>query len=130
MSKAALKIISEAMESMELKYGFMEYRISGPDPLPKTYFTGEYQETESFSEDGLQETQFILNGFSREPWIRLEDAKEKIRKYFNNVTGKTVITDEGSAVAVFYGNSLVIPTGDAELKRIQINLTIKEWSVN
>jgi hypothetical protein len=129
MSKEALKIISGAMDALELKYGFMEYIVPGGEESPKTYFTGEYQETEPNSEDGLQETQFILNGFSREPWISLENAKEKISKYFNKVSGRTVIAENGSAVAVFYGSSLVIPTEDAELKRIQINLTIKEWSV-
>ncbi len=29
-----------------------------------------------------------------------------------------------------YDRALIVPTGDAELKRIEIRLTIKEWSVN
>ena len=89
MSKEALKTISRAMDALELKYGFMEYIVPGGEEPPKTYFTGEYQETEPISEDGLQETQFILNGFSREPWISLENAKEKISKYFSKVSGRT-----------------------------------------
>ena len=40
------------------------------------------------------------------------------------------MAEDGSAVAIFYATSLVVPTGDAELKRIQINLDVKEWSVN
>jgi hypothetical protein len=39
------------------------------------------------------------------------------------------MAEDGSAVAVFYSNSLVIPSMDAELKRMQINLDIHEWSV-
>lgn len=126
MTKKALKIIKDAMAELQLNYKFMEWK--GEPKYP--YFTGEYQETEPTTEDGLQEATFILNGFSRTTWEALEDAKESIQNYFNKVSGKTVMADDGSAVAVFYLNSMVVPTGDAELKRIQINLEIKEWSVN
>lgn len=127
MSIAALKVISDGMEALNLAYGFGVY--SG-NPVLYPYFVGEYTETEPTTEDGLQETSFLLTGFSRESWLALEYAKEKIENYFNKVSGKTVIADNGSAVAVFYANSLIVPTGDAELKRIQINLAIKEWKVN
>lgn len=128
MTKAGLKIISDAMKSLGLNYGFMEYHVrKGANPYP--YFVGEYQEIEPMNEDGMQESTFLLTGFSRESWLALENAKELIQNYFNKVSGKTAIADDGSAVAVFYSNSLVVPTGDAELKKIQINLIVKEWSV-
>ena len=127
MSKEILKIISDAMASLGLEYGFAEY---AGDPVVYPYFVGEYTETESTTEDGLQETTFLLTGFSRETWLALEEAKEKIENYFNRVSGHTVITDSGSGVAICYAHSLIVPTGDAELKRIQINLRIKEWKVN
>lgn len=126
MSIAALKVISDGMEALNLEYGFGVY--SG-NPVVFPYFVGEYTETEPTTEDGLQETSFLLTGFSRESWLALEQAKEKIENYFNKVSGKTVITDNGSAVAVFYANALIVPTGDAELKRMQINLAVKDWSV-
>ena len=127
MSKQVLKIISNAMIDLGLEYGFGVY--SG-DPVVYPYFVGEYTETESTTEDGLQETSFLITGFSRESWQALEDAKERIENFFNQVSGKTVITDKGSAVAIFYAGSMIVPTGDAELKSIQINLGIKEWKVN
>lgn len=127
MSIAALKVISDGMEALNLAYGFGVY--SG-NPVVYPYFVGEYTETEPTTEDGLQETSFLLTGFSRESWLALEQAKEKIENYFNKVSGKTVMADNGSAVAVFYANALIVPTGDAELKRMQINLAIKEWKVN
>lgn len=127
MSIEALKVISDAMTALGLNYGFMEYKAG--KQLPKMYFVGEYQEIEPMNEDGLQETTFLLTGFSRGTWFQLEEAKQKIADYFSKVSGRTVIADNGSAVAVFYANSLVVPTGDAELKRIQINLDVKEWSV-
>ena len=127
MSKVALKIIYDAMRSLGLNYDFPEWDGHPPD----CYFTGEYSEVPTQNEDGQTETSFLLNGFAKgkEGWLELEDAKEKIAAYFGKVGGHTVITDSGSAVAVFYSHSLVVPTGNNILKRIEVNLTIKEWSV-
>lgn len=129
MNKAGLKIISDAMESLELAYSFMRFDVADGEEAPDIYFVGEYQEMEPMDESGLQESTFLLTGFTRKAWLLLEDAKEAISAYFSKVGGNTVIADDGSAVAVFYSNSLVVPTEDAELKRIQINLDVKEWSV-
>ena len=60
----------------------------------------------------------------------LEIEKESIANYFNKIYGRTVMAEDGSAVAVFYYNSLIVPTMDADLKKIQVNLEIHEWSVN
>lgn len=125
--KNALRIISEELESAGLEYEFGEYTKK---PVKYPYFVGEYTETEPTTEDGLQESTVLLNGFSRTTWAALEEAKEKIENIFNRVSGKTVIVDDGSAVAIFYAGSLIIPTGDSELKRIQITLSVKEWSVS
>lgn len=126
MSKQVLKVISSGMKDMGLEYGFGIY---SKKPVVYPYFVGEYTENEAITEDGLQGSKFLLTGFHRGTWLELEDAKERIENYFNQVSGKTVITDNGSAVAVFYGNTMIVPTGDAELKSIQVNLIIKEWKV-
>ena len=127
MSKEVRRIINDAMTSLGLEYNFMEY---AGNPVVYPYFVGEVTETEGVTEDGLQESTFLLTGFSRGTWLELEEAREKIENYFNSVSGLTVITDSGSGVAIFYAHSLVVPTGDAELKKVQINLSIKEWKVN
>ena len=114
MSIESLQYISEKLNEAGINYEFMQWTNKVIYP----YFVGEYQEAESLTEDGLQEATFILNGFSKGSWLELEQAKEKIEKVFNF---NAVILPSGS---------LVIPTGDAELKRIQINLAIKEWKVN
>ena len=131
MTKAGLKIISDAMEALGLNYGFMGNDIETDEegnPI-YPYYVGEYQEIAPINEDGMQESTFLITGFSRGLWLELEDVKEAIRDYFNKVSGNTVIAEDGTAVAVFYANSFVVPTGDAELKKIQINLDVKEWSV-
>ena len=126
MSKQVLKVVSNSMKDMGIEYGFASY---SKYPVVYPYFVGEYTEREAMTEDGLQESTFLLTGFHRGTWAELEDTKERIENYFNQVSGKTVITDNGSAVAVFYGNSMIVPTGDAELKSIQVNLIVKEWKV-
>ena len=125
MTQDAIKLIADARRDMGLAYDLDRYSGTA-DP----YFVGEYQENEAFTEDGLQETTFLITGFSRKGSLELEEAKAKIRQYFNRVSGKTVITNEGSAVAIFYAHALIVPTNDAELKRMQINLNVKEWTVN
>lgn len=127
MSKEVLQIIGKAMKTLGLQYGFGEYGGNAEGQIVYPYFVGEYMETESTTEDGLQETTFILTGFSRESWEALEEAKEKIEKNFSRY--RVGITSNGTGVAIFYGHSLIVPTGDAELKSIQINLSIKEWKV-
>ena len=79
MTKAVLKMISDAMSELGLEYSFGEY---AGNPVVYPYFVGEYTETEPFTEDGLQECTFLLTGFSRGSWLALEDAKESIENYF------------------------------------------------
>lgn len=124
MSIEALGIIKNKLHALGINYEINEWTKKPIYP----YFVGEYTENESITEDGLQETQFTLNGFTRGKWLELEQAKETIEHSFKD--GDMTITDSGSGVVIFYANSLVIPTGDAELKRIQIVLKIKEWKVN
>lgn len=124
MSISALKFISEKLERLKIPYAFEEWTAN---EVPDPYFVGEYNEVESTEreENGYQETTLILTGTGRK-WLGLEQAKEIIE---NNIT-ETAILPNGNGIAVFYSNSFPVPTGDAELKRIQINLTIKEWRVN
>ena len=42
----------------------------------------------------------------------------------------TTILPNGNGLAIFYAGSLVVPTGDEELKKIEIHLRINEWKVN
>ena len=103
MTTAPLKIISDGMSELGLEYGFGEY---AGNPIVYPYFVGEYTETEPFTEDGLQESTFLLTGFSRDSWLALEQAKENIENYFSRVSGETFITENGSGVVVCYANSM------------------------
>lgn len=129
MSGEALKIISDAMQAIGLEYSFMGYTADAVEALPSTYFMGEYQELEAGDESGEEDNIFILTGFSRENWNRLEQAKDKIKNYFSARNGRTERTGAGAVVAVFYENGFMVPVEDEELKKIQINLKVKEWRV-
>ena len=126
MTRNALRIINKAMGTLGLEYGFVRYEKK---PTVYPYWVGEYQENITTTESGHSTSSFMLTGFHRGTWADLEQQKERIENYFNKVSGKTVMAEDGSAVAIFYANSLILPTMDAELKRIRINLDVHEWSV-
>lgn len=126
MTTKPLSIVSNAMKALGLEYGFGSY---GKKLIMYPYFVGEYTESAPLNEDGLQTATIMLTGFHRGKWLDLETAKAKIEDYFDKVSGKTVMADDGSAVAIFYENTLIVPKEDAELKSIQINLSVQEWSV-
>lgn len=130
MTTKPLSIVSAAMKSLGLEYGFGIYRGNRNGDIVYPYFVSEYTESPIADESGLQEAIIMLTGFHRGLWEELEAAKEKIEHYFDKVSGKTVMAEDGSAVAIFYENTLIVPKEDAELKSIQINLSVKEWSVN
>lgn len=127
MTDLMLKSIKAAMTALNLNYGFMTYDVK---PIVYPYFVGEYTETEGETEDELQEATFMLTGFSRGAgaWAALETAKTRIQEYFGN--GKAYIATGGTTAAIMYAYSFPVPKEEADLKSIQINLTVKEWKVN
>lgn len=127
MSKRVLTHIASAFADMGIEYGFMQY---GKNPIVYPYFVGDYSDINQTEEDGMQEGNFRLIGFSRDTWETLETARTKIENRFDPVCGDIKIYEDGSCTAVFYGGSQTINTLDAELKRISITLQVKEWKVN
>ena len=117
-----LKFISDHLNAAGIPYEFGEWSSDIQYP----YYVGEITEEEPMTEDGAERSTLILNGFHRGKYIDLENDKAKIKQLFHPVCGLRGQTDSG-AIAVFYGNAFYVPTGEAELKRIQINLKIKEW---
>ena len=102
------------------EFGSWESKVTYP------YFVGEPTEAPDDTEDGYEETTLILNGFNRGKYAVLEEIKERIKKHFDSDYGLRANTDSGS-IAVFFEGSFFVPTGEADLKKIQINLLIKEW---
>ncbi len=117
-----LKFIKEQLTLLSVPYEFGEWSSAVKYP----YFTGEITEEPITTEDGLEQSTLLLNGFHRGKYIDLEEIKAKIKKHFHPIHGLRGQTESGS-IAVFYGGAFFVPTNEADLKRIQINLIIKEW---
>jgi len=119
----SLAFVGNVLSAAGINYQFAEF--GGTITYP--YFVGEYTESEPLTEDGLEESTFLLTGYSRGSWLALETAKETIKALFIN--GKTAILPSGRGIAVFWSDSIPIPTQDEEIKRMEIRLTIKEWRI-
>lgn len=118
-----LGFINNQMETISIPYEFGEWTTAVVYP----YFVGEITEDPVTTEDGHEESTLILTGFHRGKMIDLLRAKEKIKAHFCPVSGLRGRTDSGSAIAVFFDGYLVIPSGEADLRKIQINLKIHIW---
>jgi hypothetical protein len=117
-----LKFIKEQMDSLSINYEYGEWTSAKVYP----YFTGEVTEEPVATEDGYEESTLILEGFHRGKEIDILREKEKIKKHFHPIVGNCAKTGSGS-IAVFFDGFFSVPTWEAELKRIQITLKIKEW---
>ena len=117
-----LNIINDELQRIGVPYEFMRWT----GPVNGQYWVGEFTETPTDTEDGAKEGTLILTGTTRGSWMELIQTKAKIENHFLVVYGLRKTTDEG-AVVIFYENSFPIDTGEAELKRIQINLQVKQW---
>jgi hypothetical protein len=117
-----LGFISEQMDLISVPYELLEWTSEVKYP----YFVGEYTEDPVTSEDGAEETTLILTGFHRGKFIDLETAKNKIKKHFPAIEGLRADTD-GGAIAVFFDGAFPVQSGEAQLKKIEIHLKIKEW---
>lgn len=117
-----LEFVNNEFNSISVPYEFGMW--TGEVKYP--YFTGEISEEEPKTEDGFEQSMLSVTGWHRGSYLTLEEIKERIKKHFNPITGLCGKTDSGS-IAVFFSGAFFVPSGNEELKKIQINLTIKEW---
>lgn len=122
MTNAVLKHIDERLSSNGITYEFVEKK----PPITYPYFVGTYTDLGATDESGLYESDLTLDGFTRGSWLTLENARQTIENLFSEYT---TILENGSGICISYSGCLIVPTGDSELKRIQITLNIKEWKV-
>ena len=123
MIETILGIIKDEMKSIDVPYGFMRWTST---TVPEQYWIGEYTETPTLTEDGAEEYSFILTGTTKGLWTVLLQDAAKIEDRFPRIGGFRKNTEDG-AVVIFYENSFPVPTGEATLKRIQVNLRINAW---
>lgn len=117
-----LKFINQQMAAIGVPYEFGKW--SSAEQYP--YSVGEFTEFAVETEDGYEETELLLTIFHRGSYIDLENIKNNIKKHFPAVGGLCAQTGSGS-IAAFFDGSFYVPTNEADLKKLQINLKIKEW---
>jgi len=113
-----LEVFSTEMQSMGINYSFMQ-----AEKAAYPYFTGEYRETDYSCEDAHTEGELIVEGWTRNSYGELLTIKDKIKEHFADF--RTL--QDGFAVSINYDTAYPILTGEAELKKIQIILSTKEF---
>ena len=119
-----LGVINNQMAALGLNYEFGEMTQS-PPVYP--YWVGEYTEPEPNGEDGKEEPVVMLTGFTRGSYLDLETQAEVIRNCYKH--GITALTEDGAAVIVNFAGGFPVPTGELELKKIQVNLAVRLWNL-
>lgn len=122
MIEETLGIVKDSLQSIGIPYEFMRWTSSVED----RYWIGEYSESVTDTEDGYEELTLMLTGTTRNSWMVLIEDGKTIKDHFPKEGGLRISTDSG-VVVIFYENSFPVPTGEADLKRIQVNLQIKSW---
>lgn len=123
MTIETLRYIHDLLQNNGINYAFGQMKA----PITYPYWVGEYTESEPLYENGLHESDFMLNGFHRGDWLGLETEKQKIERAFANCV---CVLPSGMGLSIHYAGALIIPQNEADLQRMQINLTINEWKVN
>ena len=118
-----LKFIYDQMQQIAVPYEFGQWTSDIQYP----YFVGELTEEPATTEDGRESSTMILTGFTRGNYLDMELVKERIKSHFCPIYGLRGQTESGSTIAIYYDNAFYVPTGEADLKKIQINLKIFLW---
>lgn len=120
MTLETLSYINNLLTVSGINYSFARWNSEIVNP----YWVGEYSEIDSLNEDGMTESDFILTGTSEDSWVGLQSEKEAIERLMRN---RTTVLDSGIGVSISFERALIVPTESETLKRIQINLSVKEW---
>ena len=117
--KKVLKIINDELNTMNIPYTFDGW--DNEIELPQ--FIGDISETPTLNEDGLSEYTFILTGYAmKNDNDYLFDVAERLKQRYK----PSKIVD---SMVIMYNNTMPIETNTDDLKRIEITLKIKKWSV-
>ena len=112
-----LTTLKNEMEKLNIPYTFDTW----DSDLTLPQFIGEISEIPNTNEDGKSEYSFILTGYATNYSYLFGVAEQLKNKY------KTSAIVDG--IVIKYDNTTPIDNGSDDLKQIQINFTIKKWSV-
>ena len=118
-----LEVLNREMDNLNINYSFMRYVCD----IPKyPYFVGDYIENDFSPEDQLTSGEINIEGWSRNNVSELIAVKEILKRKFDEYS----TVENGYAVMINYDNGMVIDRGEADLFKIIIKLSFKEWKSN
>lgn len=112
-----LTILNNEMEKLNIHYTYDSW--DSDIELPQ--WIGEISEVTNLNEDGKSEYSFILTGYATSNSYLFGIAEQLKAKYKNSA-----IVD---GLVIKYNNAEPVDNGTDDLKQLQINFTIKKWSV-
>ena len=112
-----LILIKNEMEKLNIPYTFDTW--DSDIELPQ--WIGEISEKPTVDEDGKSEYSFILTGYATN-YSYLFGISEQLKAKY-----KTSAIVDG--IVIKYDNAVPVDNGTDDLKQLQINFTIKKWSV-
>ena len=113
----ALTTLKNEMEKLNIPYTFDTW--DNDVELPQ--WIGEISETPTVDEDGKSEYSFILTGYATN-YTYLFSIAEKLKSKYKS---SPIV----NGLVIKYNSAIPIDNGTDDLKQIQINFTIKKWSV-
>ena len=115
-----LEILKREMDKLGINYSFMRYVCD----IPKyPYLIGKYSEISYSPEDHQTNGEIEIEGWSRNNLSELLDISKKLKRLFDEFS--TVVGNY--AIMINYENGEAIDSGEAELYKIVIRLSFKEW---
>lgn len=94
------------------------------EELAYPYWTSEHSSLGSGMEDGIVDSELSLIGIGKS-WLSLKQDELTILETLN---GYRASLPSGSAVYLVFDSSIIIPCEDAELKRIEMKFSVKEFA--
>lgn len=125
MTRELLTAVKDRLDIAEIPYQYETYQTAGK--LPPVYCVGHCSSSPVTEESGMLSGTFLLTLVGTS-WEALVTARERICRAFPRVSGYTVSGDNYEAV-LFFSSAVAVPCDDARMKKIQINLKYREWSV-
>lgn len=120
--ETVLKYINQKLSEMNITYEYYEW--TGEDVYP--YFVGSYDHDNKRYEDGYTSGRFTINGWTRGNMLELVNIGDEIVNTFTD--HQVIIDDHFLYINVEINQTL--PTGEEELKRLMIVLSVEEWEGN
>ncbi len=118
MELELLAAFKSALDSLGVEAAFRAYT---GDKYP--YLTYEYYETDTTHEDGGTKGEMLCEIWTRNTFAELIDIKEKLKGFFKQRNIKV----NNNVYHFDYVSSTPEDTGDAELKKLQVNIAIRYW---